>query len=160
MFVKRSKVRREQCEHEWGREKADMAQKKRNFWKRPFGTGTSARTAWVALALLLVLLFLAAGLLITLDTVIFRFNSDVTSIIKIFDGTPLRIIIVKILWLVELLLCGVLIVIALAWGHQITMQIVKPRQYPDRNSNDPVMRYLLATVAAIAFVELLKRMGT
>jgi hypothetical protein len=37
------------------------------------------------------------------------------------------------------------------------MQIVKPRQHAHRYGDDPVMRYLLATVVAIALVELLKR---
>jgi hypothetical protein len=137
-----------------------MAQKKRNFWKRTLGSGTSGTTALVGFALLLVLLLLAAGLLITLDTVIFRFSADITSLIGMLGSTPLRNIIVKILWLLELLLCGVLLVVAVAWGYQTAMLIVKPRQYSDRNGDDPTMRYLLATVAAIALVELLKKMST
>jgi hypothetical protein len=134
-----------------------MTQKKRNIWKRPFGT--SGKAAWVGFALLSALFALAAGLLITLCTVILRLGADIASLIGIFDGAPLRIIMEKILWLVELLLCGVLIVVTIAWGYQTAMHIAKPRQYSDRGGDDPIMRYLLATVAAIALVEFLKRMS-
>jgi hypothetical protein len=97
------------------------------------------------LALFLVILFFAVVLLIALDNIMFRFYADVSNLIGMFENISAKEIMTKILWLLELLLCGVLIILTLVWGHQSTMQFIKSQASLNRNGDDPAMRYLLAS---------------
>jgi hypothetical protein len=111
-------------------------------------------------AALFALSLLAIGMLITLDLILFRFYADIITLFRMFEFASLRDTVSRCLWLVELLLSGVLTIATLGWGYQTTLQFMNPRQPPRRSGDDPAMRYLLATVVAIAFVEILKRQVT